>query len=145
MKSFRLQTVLDYRQRLEDEAFKAVIRCREERNRLSAHRDVEQTELVRLCQECAEAKQNRVHLPEVMLYEDCIVFKKQQLLLCEQKIQKQEAILKQRENELVQARQQRRMLEILKEKRLAAEQQRELHQERKILDEVAVLNFGGRQ
>ncbi len=144
MKPFRLQSVLDYRQRLEDEAQNALTLCREEQRKLIARRDGEQADVNRLVLECKAAKANQVQLQEIMLYEECLLLKKKQIHIFEQKILEQEKILKQKQEALTKAMQEKRVLEILKEKRAAAEKERLEQQEKKFLDELGGLSFGGR-
>lgn len=144
MKPFRLQTVLEYRQRLEDEAHKALMLSIEEQSQLIAERDAEQADVNRLGRECEAAKTNQVQLQEIMLYDECLVLKKQQIRVCEHKIVEQEKIIRQKQEALTKARQEKRILEILKEKRSAAEKERREQQEKAFLDELGVLNFGGR-
>ena len=144
MKPFRLQTILEYRQRLEDEAHKALMLSIEEQNQLIAERDAEQAAVNRLGRECEEAKTNQVQLQEIMLYDECLVVKKRQVLVCEHKILEQEKIVRQKQEALTKARQEKRILEMLKEKRSAAEKERQEQQEKAFLDELGVLNFGGR-
>ncbi len=143
MKPFRLQTVLEHRKRREDEVQKRLMVAREQLRQLLAEREAMEQDVNRLCQECAQAKLDSLKLPEIMLYEQCIGFKKQQILTSNQRIDEQETRVHEQQEELVQARQEKRILEKLKEKRRAAESLRLQHEEKKILDEIAVLYRGG--
>lgn len=143
MKPFRLQTVLEYRKRREDEVQKRVMIAREHLRQLLTEREAMELDVSRLCQECAQAKLDSLQLPEIMLYEQCIAFKKQQILASNQRIDEQETRVHEEQKELVQARQEKRILEKLKEKRRAAESFRLQQEEKKVLDEIAVLYCGG--
>lgn len=145
MKSFRLQTVLDYRKRLEDEAHKSLSFSLEEERYCVLEKEQREHELGQLRVELQEVKTQEVILSLVMLYEQCILCKKREIEACEQKVASVKAKIEKKKQMLVQARQEKRVLEIIKEKREDAERKKRRHQENVFLDEIAVLGFGERK
>ncbi|MGM0452554.1 MAG: flagellar export protein FliJ [Thermodesulfobacteriota bacterium] len=143
MKPFQLQTVLDYRKRVQDGAEKALMMCLEQQRAIAAEQQAQQEEINRLCQECNKAKCAGVVLHEILLYEQCILDRKRRLNELAQKRSTVDAKVRQKQAEVVSARQEKRALEILKEKREEAARQKQQYEENLFLDEVAVLGFGG--
>jgi flagellar protein FliJ len=145
MKPFRLQSVLDYRKRLENIARKSLLNCFEEQSALYAEKQQGKEEVLRLCEELQEAKQKTILLPEVMLYEECIHIKKKHMNDISCKLEALDAEIKHKKEELVKARQEKKVLEILKEKRQEEEKRKQKHNENIFLDETAILGFGERK
>ncbi|MFW5901415.1 MAG: flagellar export protein FliJ [Thermodesulfobacteriota bacterium] len=145
MKPFKLQTVLDYRKRCEDAAQKRLIESEEKRSAALADWRAAEAEVVRLLEELKASKQNDVRIPELLMYEECIAFQRREAADLEKKLAEADEAVKARRAELVAARQEKRALELLKEKREAAERQRRDYQENKFLDEMAVIGFGGKR
>ena len=145
MRPFRLQAVLDYRKRVEDEARKSFLLCLEEQRACAAQKEQKEHEAQRLHTELQEAKTNEVLLPEVMLYEECIAAIKRELLEFEQKIRSLKLKGEQKNQALVQASQEKRVLELLKEKREEEAREKLRHLENTFLDEIAVLGHGVRK
>ena len=143
MKPFKLQTLLDYRKRVSDKAHEALMAAMEERDVLAASRETEENEVNRLCRELEAEKSRDISVPEMMLYEQCISAKKRHVRDLDQQLTRAEAKIREKRQELVKARQKKRVLEILKEKRETAERSKREHQEKMLIDEVAVLGFGG--
>jgi len=145
MKPFKLQTVLDYRKRCEDAAQKRLLESEERRSAAAAQWKAAKAEVVRLLDELQASKQNDVRIPELLMYEECIAFQRREAAGFEKKLAEADAAVTKRRAELVAARQEKRALELLKEKREAAEKQKRENQENKFLDEIAVISFGGKQ
>jgi flagellar protein FliJ len=145
MKSFRLQSVLDYKKRLENIARKSLLSCFEEQISLNTEKQQQKEEVQRLCEELQKAKQKTILLPEVMLFEECIHIKKKHLsdICC--KLEDLDSEIKYKKEELVKARQEKKALEILKEKREEEAKKKHRHNENIFLDEAAILGFGERK
>lgn len=143
MKPFKLQTVLEYRKRRENGVHKDLLACQEEKDALAAARQEAAAEVNRLLTELESAKQSEVRIPELMFYEACIARQKGVAADLGRKLAAAETRVARKRAELVKARQEKRVLELLKEKREAAEKKQQQFQENKLLDEIAVLGFGG--
>jgi flagellar FliJ protein len=145
MKSFRLQAVLDYRKRIENTAQKSLLRCLDEKSMLMQKKDEEQKELQKLHRMFQQAKHNGMLIPEIMLYENCIDLKKNCLLHINQQLNVLEEKIKQKQDNLVEARKEKKILEIIKDNRQKEEKQKQIHRENVFWDEVAILSFGDRK
>lgn len=143
MKPFKLQSLLDYRKRLSDKAYEALQLCLEERASLAKAREDEKNELRRLCRELEEAKNRDFSVPEIMLYEQCIGAKKRRMQDLESRIVRVDEKIMEKRQSLVKARQNKRVLEILKEKREQVERSKQQRHEKMFMDEIAVIGFGG--
>ncbi len=142
MTRFRLQSVLDYRKIKEDTAQKSFLICIEERRTLTEKMEEGQRELRRLFEKLDERKRNGIVLSEMMLFEDCIVSKKSRLNDIRNNIETLSSKIQEKRRQLVEARQEKRVLEILKESRQEEERKNDLKRECMLLDEIAVLCFG---
>jgi flagellar protein FliJ len=145
MKPFRLQTVLNYKKRLENIAQKSLLNCFEEQSSLKTEKQMEKEEVQRLCEELQKAKQKNIILSEVMLYEEFIHIKKKHMDDISRKVEALDSEIKQKKEELVKVRQEKKALEILKEKREEEEKRKQKHSENIFLDEAAILGFGERK
>jgi flagellar protein FliJ len=145
MKPFRLQTVLNYKKRLENIAQKSLLNCFEEQSSLKTEKQMEKEEVQRLCEELQKAKQKNIILSEVMLYEEFIHIKKKHMDDISRKLAALDSEIKQKKEELVKVRQEKKALEILKEKREEKEKRKQKHSENIFLDEAAILSFGERK
>ena len=145
MRPFRLQAVLDYRKRVEDEARKSFLLCLEEQRACAAQKEQKEHEAQRLHTELQEAKTNEVLLPEVMLYEECIAAKKRELLEFEQKIRELENEAEVKNEALLQASRDKKVLELVKERQEKEERAKRVHKENTFLDELSMLSFGGKE
>ncbi|MFO7861564.1 MAG: flagellar export protein FliJ [Desulfosalsimonas sp.] len=143
MKSFKLQSLLDYRKRLSDQANQAVVVAMEHKNAVAEARRQVEKERQRLCLELESAKAGNFRMEEVLLYQQCICAKQDQLRRLEEKQARAEAAVAEKQQKLVKARQKKRILEKLRQKRSDAEQKNQARQERLMTDEVAILGFGG--
>ncbi|MCF8105393.1 MAG: flagellar export protein FliJ [Desulfohalobiaceae bacterium] len=145
MRPFRLQSVLDYREGLENEARRSFWLCLEEQKACLAHKEQKEDEVYRLQLELQEARANNVLLPEVMLYEEYIAAQKKDILELDQKISILNVRVEQKNQALVRARQEKKVLELLKEKREEEERKEQRDLENALLDEIAVLGYGERR
>ena len=145
MKPFKLQTVLDYRKRCEDAAQKRLMESEERRNAVAEEWKAAEAEVGRLLSELHASKQNDVRIAELLMYEKCIALQRREAAGLEKQLAEADAAVRSRRAELVAARQEKRSLELLKEKREAAEEKKRKFQENRFLDEIAVTGFGGYQ
>jgi flagellar export protein FliJ len=143
MKPFKLQTVLNYRKRCADEAQKALLDALETQNQAARVKKTAEDALNELLSELESAKEKDIRIPEIILYEECIAAKKQEVANLAKKLAGAEEAVRQRRTQLVQARQEKRALELLKERREAMEEKKRADQENSLMDEIAVIRFGG--
>ncbi|MFO8086002.1 MAG: flagellar export protein FliJ [Desulfobacterales bacterium] len=145
MKSFRLQAVLDHRKQIENTAQKSLLRCLDEKSMLMHKKDDEQKKLQKLYQMFQQAKHNGMLIPEIMLYENCIDLKKNHLGHINQQLNVLDEKIKQKQSNLVEARKEKKILEIIRDNRQKEEKQKQTHRENVSLDEIAILCFGDRK
>lgn len=143
MKSFKLQSLLDYRKRLSDQAHQAVVVAMEHKNAVAEARRQAEKERQRLSLELESAKAGNFRMEEVLLYQQCICAKQDQLRRLAEKQARAEAAVAEKQQKLVKARQKKRILEKLRQNRIEAEEKSQARQERLMTDEVAILGFGG--
>ena len=142
MKPFRLQSVLNFRKRKVELAQKTLAMCLEEKIILDEMIEKRQDELKTLCRELDETKRKNLVLSEVMLYEDCIGYKKEQLRDSRRKMQNLCVKIEQKRMELIKASQERKALETIKENREEQESRNQRRKENILLDEIAVIAYG---
>lgn len=145
MKPYRLQSVLNYRKRLENMAHKSLLTCMEEEMSLNLEKQKLQKEVLRLCEELRKTEQKGIFLPEMMLYETCIQTKKRHLNEIGCKLDELVSEIIKKQDELVMARQDKRALEILKEKKEEEEKRKQRQTEKKNADDTAIRVFGERK
>jgi flagellar export protein FliJ len=93
--------------------------------------------------ELESAKEKDIRIAEVLLYEECIAVKRREVANLAKNLAEAEEAVRQRRTQLVQARQEKRALELLKERREEMEEKKRVHRENRLLDEIAVISFGG--
>jgi flagellar protein FliJ len=145
MRPFRLQSMLDYKKRLEDTAQKSLLICLEERSSLNLEKQEEKKEVLKLCEQLQNAIQKIIILPEVMLYEHCIQAKKDHINEISRKLETLDSKINLKKEELVKARQDKKSLEILKKKKEEEKQRKQRYDENCFFDEAAILGFGERK
>jgi len=145
MKPFKLQSVLDYRKRIEKMAQKSLLFYLEKQSSLDAEKQKRQKELLKLFDELQSAEQKGTFLPEVMLYEKCIQDKKRGVEEIARKLEGLSSEINCKKDELIKARQEKRTLEILKEKNEEKEKRKQRHRENIFSDEAAILGLGERK
>ena len=145
MKPFKLQSVLDYRKRIEKMAQKSLLFYLEKQSSLDAEKQKKQKELLKLFDELQSAEQKGTFLPEVMLYEKCIQDKKRGVEEIARKLEGLSSEINCKKDELIKARQEKRTLEILKEKNEEKEKRKQRHRENVFSDEAAILGLGERK
>jgi flagellar export protein FliJ len=142
MNQFRLQSVLDFRKRKENAAQKSLFLRLEEQKSLTEKIEKVQNELQRLFEELCEARRRGAVSAELMLYEDCIGFKKKVLEDIRHALEALASAVDQERQKLVKARQEKKSLEILKENQEKEERRNQVQRENMFLDEIAVIGFG---
>lgn len=143
MKTFKLQALLDYRKKQADRAHEKLAQSMEKRSSIAEAKKREENEMLRLRREIEEAGSSGVEVSELMLHQEFISAKNRLIKDLEERLSIAEADVSEKRGELVKARQKKRALEILKQKRQEAREKKEKHAENVFLDEVAVIGFGG--
>ncbi len=145
MKPFRLQSVLDYRKQIENITQKSLLMCLEQKHLLILKKEEEQKKLQKLYDAFQEATHIGMLITEINLYLECIGCKKNQLQDIRQQLDSLDQKIKKKQKKLVKARQEKKVLEILKKNREKIEKEKHKHMENVFLDEVANLCFGDRK
>lgn len=135
---FKLQSVLNFRQSLEDQAQQVLAESLQQQSELTAQLGEQQLELRQQDQLLKQRQQDGMTIAEIELYETRIVYCQQRCAeLHRQQVELQELIEQQRQ-QLLQAARERQIMEKLKEKQ-QAEFRRELERkERAELDEISL-------
>ncbi len=136
MSKFRLQNVLDYRQRLEDQAQQKLAESLAHRQRLQQQREAHRSELDRLGQVMQQRQQEGISVNDLMLYQTRVdhqaeVLNGVELLLIDAEHQVEEC-----RKEVLTASQDRESMDKLKEKDLKKQAYKEKQRETSQLDEV---------
>ncbi len=138
MKPFAMDSVLTYRQQLEDAARQKLFKALEQEAALRERLRKKQDELATLYRDL-EREKTATTAQRLMLYERRIHIVREQLAKLEEKMARQQERVKQRRRHLLKASQERKVLEKLREQQ--NKQYRDyLHKkEAQMLDEIAVL------
>jgi flagellar FliJ protein len=126
-------------------AQKSILIYLEKQSSLYAEKQKRQKELLKLFDELQSAEQKGTFLPEVMLYEKCIQDKKRGVEEIARKLEGLSSEINCKKDELIKARQEKRTLEILKEKNEEKEKRKQRHRENIFSDEAAILGLGERK
>lgn len=133
---FKLQTVLDYRLRLEDQARQRLAEAQQVQQRCRQRRDAAQRERERLDTALRLKQRQGIDPDELRLYQDRIDLQQRLLETAQVELAAADGRVEQRQSELLQARQDREAMEKLKghheERQRLEDRRREIRQ----LDEV---------
>ncbi len=139
MQKFKLQTVLDHRQRLEDRARQGLSSAIQYEHQIMSSLTDETAALAEICREYETRQQQGMHGHEFMLYENRISHKRQILKELDVQLGEARQRVVQAREELGEMSREKKLLEKLKEKKLA-EIKQELHRQEMIqIDEVAIM------
>jgi flagellar FliJ protein len=142
MKRFKLQSVLDYRQILENQAQQRLAESLDAEAALIVAIEAEEKELQNLYVDLAKRQQEGISLHDLTLYENRISHKIEQLALYADQLAELRQEIERRRHALKEACQEKKLMEKLKEKHEEAEMLQLRRQENALLDEVAVLFHG---
>lgn len=139
MKPFKLQVVLEHRQRLEDQARQALATAIQ--HELQARKDYDShvAELAELTQEYEQRQLQGMHAHEFVLYENQLHYKRQALTSLEAKIAAAQKQVELCRKALGDAGREKKLLEKLKEKKELEQKQEMQRREMAQLDEVAIM------
>lgn len=141
-KGFELHQVLNYRvdlERLRKQDFAA---ARQDLDRASSKLESERNGVALLAKEFAEQTGRITSVVELQLYADFFARKREEIKVQQGQVEVLDRILEGRREELVQATQDKKVLEALKAKKNLAFRQEQQRKERDFLDEMSVQKKG---
>lgn len=143
MNSFKLQAVLDHRQRLEDIAQQALAQAIQQERELMSRLTDETAAMGIICGKYEQRQTEGMHAHEFALYENRISHKRAQLVDLDRQLGEARQQVQQARESLAAASKEKKLLEKLKEKKLD-EITKELHRREMIqIDGVAIMNRNG--
>lgn len=141
MAKFKLQTVLDYRERLESLAQQAHAEALDQENRLLGELTARRRELDTLREEFEDLQRKGLDAYEFSLYSNHIGYAMGQVAELVERWEAARDEVEARRQALCVAGQERQLMEKLKEKQLSEAFAEEQHKEAVQLDEVAIRQF----
>jgi len=139
---FKLQSVLNYRQSLEDQAQQILTASLQRQKDLEEQLTVQQQVLSSADSELKQRQQEGMGIAEIDLYESQIGHCHRTIKELRQRLQRLEQRIRKEREELLHAARERQVLEKLKDKQEAAYRQELSRQERVMLDEISLQNKG---
>jgi len=141
-KKFKLQSVLNYRRTLEDQARQQLSESQRYKQQLLDEFQQHQRHLGQLDAELKERQQEGLTVAEIDLFEAQIQHRRRQMVSLQQQLEVLERRILQEREELLQAAREKQVMEKLKDKQ-EEEYRRELaRKERNVLDEISLRNKG---
>jgi flagellar FliJ protein len=143
-KQFKLQTVLNYRKIIEDQAQQKLAETLQIQSDLQRQSQAAAHQLERVVAQIEQKQGEGLSIMELQLFEDEIFHqRKKQAQLAEQLVQI-DGVINECRHELMQAMRERKIIEKLKEKQLAEYLRKLEHKERVMLDEISLRHKGDR-
>lgn len=141
-KGFELHQVLHYRTDLERLRKQDFATARQDLDRASDKLERERDGVAILSKDFAERQDQLNSVVELQLYTDFFARKREEIKTQQERVAALDGILEHRREDLVQATQDKKVLEALKEKKEQAFRQKQQRKEREFLDEMAVQKKG---
>lgn len=141
MKPFRLQKVLDYRQRLEELGRLALVQGLEQEAQLMARLEAAQQELGKLYAKIEDFKREGIDPHELLLYEAHCSRKVAALAALAEELDSARRQVMSRREELCEASRDKKLLETVKSRKQEEARQEERRRDAIVLDEIAVQSF----
>jgi len=141
-KGFELHQVLNYRTDLERLRKQEFAAARQDLDQASDKLEQQRTEAAALARDFAERNGQLNSVVELQLYADFFARKREEIKHQQERVTALDRILENRREELVQATQDKKVLESLKEKKDLEFRQEQQRKERDFLDETAVQKKG---
>jgi flagellar FliJ protein len=139
---FKLQTVLNYRQSLEDQAQQVLSATLQRQSEFDLKLQQQQQNLYQYDRELKQRQQEGLTVAEMDLYESQIQHCRHLIKEIQNHLRQLEQQITVERTELLHAARERQVMEKLKDKQEAAYQQELSHQERVMLDEISLRNKG---
>ena len=139
MKPFTLDTVLQYRERLENLAQEALSKARREEDRVKQALDHQTDSYERLKQDIDRIQQEGVNILELIGKEEHLAYSREGIKALQAELSKKQEGVKKAHSLLVEKSRDRQVMEKLKEKQNTAWMQYLNKKEAAILDEMAIM------
>jgi len=137
MKPFNLQTILDYRHRLEDIAQNRFIEAKNIHAAIQTKLDNEVHLLARFIDECERLQATGIEITELIRYEERITAQKHNILAIKKNLSEKSELVKKEQHNLVHRSKERQIMERLKETQNKAWAVYLNKKEAAMLDEIA--------
>ena len=141
-KKFKLQSVLNYRQILTDQAQQQLTSSLQRKSQLEDELQQQQNCFQQLDQQLKVKQQEGLSVAEIDLFESQIFHRRRQILQLQQQLEPLERQILAERQELMNAARDKQVMEKLKDKQQAEYQQELSRQERTMLDEISLRNKG---
>ncbi len=141
MKPFGLETILKYRNQLEDIAKQKLFKLREKETDINLKIKNKSHELNSLFNSLDKIRAQGASIDAIILFENRIHYLNEELKILNQELIKQKEIIKTQRNQLVKASQNKKIMEKLKIQQNAAFKKYLDKKEAAMLDEIAVLSY----
>lgn len=141
MKPFSMEPVLRYRQQLEDEARQKLFADLEKEEEIRTELTRTAGSLSRLYADLTLERIQGTTVARLLLFENHMVIKQEKIKLLQADLEKQEKVVERRRRHLLQASQDKKALEKLKERQNLAYKKYRDKKEAAMLDEIAVLRY----
>jgi flagellar FliJ protein len=140
--TFKLESVLNYRKILEDQAQQVLAESLQEQQRLERQSVQLTKRLHAVDQDLKKQQQHGMGIAELILYEDQIEHCRKQLHQLETRLLRLQKTIEAQRQELLQASMERQVMEKLKEKKKVEYLREELQEETAMLDEISLRTKG---
>jgi len=141
MKPFSMEPVLRYRQQLEDEARQKLFADLEKEEEIRTELTRTAGSLSRLYADLTLERIQGTTVARLLLFENHMVIKQEKIKLLQADLEKQEKVVERRRRHLLQASQDKKALEKLKERQNLAYKKYRDKKEAAMLDEIAILRY----
>ena len=142
MKPFSMEPVLRYRQQLEDKARQKLFTDLKKKEKIRSELKRSTEALSGLYADLTFERTQGTTVDRLLLFEHHIVSKQEKIDLLQADLEKQEKVIERRRRHLLQASQDKKALEKLKERQNLAYKKYRDKKEAIMLDEIAVLRYG---
>jgi len=141
-KKFKLQSVLNYRRTLEDQARQQLSSSQQQKNQLELELHQHQFALQQLDSELKERQLEGLSIAEIDLFEAQIDHRRRLMVALQQRLEELERQIQQEREELLAAAREKQVMEKLKEKQEEEFRREQARLERNLLDEISLRNKG---
>ncbi len=143
MKPFSLETVLNYRQRLEDIAHNRFFKAEQNRAIVEQRLNQEQIKLDQLIEKSVQLQARGVAITELIRYETSIVQNEENIIAIKKKLDEKTMLMHKERDNLIRRSRDRQIMERLKEQQNQAWKEYLNKKEAAMLDEIAIIRHGG--